>query len=278
MNRYFIIVLLFMCNPILHAHGQGAPDTVTILSDELKLKGLLWRPAGEGPFPAVIFCHGSYATDDKRYDVVQQCSVLGNIFVKNGYIFFAVFRRGAGLSSTQGENSADLMEIAMKQKGQEERNKVQLHQLLTNDSKDINSGVAYLLKRKDVNRSQLAIIGHSYGGSLTLLVAKHQSNMKAVIVFCPAGYSWDRNPQLRAALSDVVKKIKSPVMSVHPQNDYSISSGETLDSVMDVTSHPHLLKIYPSYGQSATEGHNFLFLNPNMWEADVFEFLHQNLH
>ena len=40
------------------ADGQPAdarPDTVEIRSGTLTLHALLWRPAGRGPFPAVLF-------------------------------------------------------------------------------------------------------------------------------------------------------------------------------------------------------------------------------
>ena len=49
---------------------------MSIVSGNLALKGLLWRPQVGGTFPTVIFCHGSYETNDTRYDAVQQTSVF----------------------------------------------------------------------------------------------------------------------------------------------------------------------------------------------------------
>jgi hypothetical protein len=40
------------------------PDTVVVRSGSLSLRGVLWTPAGKGPFPAVLFNHGSYAHGD----------------------------------------------------------------------------------------------------------------------------------------------------------------------------------------------------------------------
>jgi len=35
-----------------------ADQTVVVPSGNLRLKALLWKPNGPGPFPAVLFCHG----------------------------------------------------------------------------------------------------------------------------------------------------------------------------------------------------------------------------
>src|SRR6516164_6950631 len=109
MKRFTFFIFLFLYNAILLAQDAIPPDTITVLSDGLKLKGLLCHPARSGTFPAIIFCHGSYQSNDDRYDAVRQCSILGPVFASKGYIFLVLFRRGIGLSSQQGENSADLM-------------------------------------------------------------------------------------------------------------------------------------------------------------------------
>ena len=107
----FISILLSYLLTGLHAQLPEQPDTVTILSGRLSLKGLLWHPVGSVVFPAVIFCHGSYETNDLRYDAVKQTSVLGPLFAKNGYVFLGLFRQGTGLSKNQGKNSADVMSM-----------------------------------------------------------------------------------------------------------------------------------------------------------------------
>ena len=103
-----IVLFLACCSVDIHAQDFAGPDTVSVQSGKLTLKGLLWRPAGHGPFPTIIFCHGSYGGADTT-NPVQQTSVLGEVFAKKGYIFLILFRRGVGLSQGQGENSSELM-------------------------------------------------------------------------------------------------------------------------------------------------------------------------
>jgi len=262
-------------NGHIYAQQTIGPETVSVQSDSFELKGLFWQPSGRGPFPAIIFCHGSYESSDTRYDLVQQMSLLGQLFVEHGFIFFGLCRRGAGLSKKQGENSADILTKVFKEKGQEERNKVQIQKLQGDDLQDMLSGLAFLRRRKETDSNHIAVLGHSFGGSLALLVAEHEPDLKAVVIFAAGGYSWNLSPQLRTRLFKAVKKINVPTMIVHAQNDYSLSPGFALDSVMNLLNKPHKLKIYRSFGSSPTEGHNILFLSTATWLADVLRFLHE---
>ena len=273
----FSLILACFSVEQIHAQDFEGPDTVSVQSGQLTLKGLLWRPVGAGSFPSVIFCHGSYAISDTLITPEQQISAPGPVFARKGYIYLALFRRGVGLSKEQGENSATLIFDAFKEKGEEERNKVQLQQLETDQLQDMIAGLTFLRKRKDVDINRLAVIGHSFGGSLALLLAEHEPSLKAVVIFGAAGYSWDRSPQLRTRLIKAVKNITAPIMIIQAKNDYSINAGYALDSVMNKLNKPHLLKMYPKFGNSAFEGHNLISLSIETWQADVFQFLCKNL-
>jgi dienelactone hydrolase len=272
-----LLIFLICSGAGMHAQDLKGPDTVSMRSGELTLKGLLWRPAGHGPFPTVIFCHGSYGGSDTIGNPEHDASLLGPVFAGKGYIFLVPFRRGVGLSKGQGWNSAVLMNNAFKEKGQEERNKVQLQQIETDQLQDMISGLIYLRGRQDVDTNRLVVSGHSFGGSLSILLAEHEPGLKAVVAFAAAGYSWDHSPLLRTRLISAVKNITAPVMIVHAQNDYSTNPGYALDSVMNQLNKPHILKIYPRFGLSVNEGHNLVFLSIETWEADVFKFLDENL-
>ncbi len=276
--KLIAIVFIVACFSIecLHAQNFAPPDTVSVQSGKLMLKGLLYRPAGSGLFPTVIFCHGSYGGSDTIHDPNQNIALLGPVFAGKGYIFLGLLRRGVGLSKGQGVNSTELMDKAFKEKGQEARNEVQLEHLQTDQLQDMISGLAFLRKRKDVDINRIAIIGHSFGGSLALLVAEHDPSLKAVVVFSPAGYSWNLSPQLRAHLINAVKNITAPIMIIHAQNDYSTNPGYALDSVMSKLNKPHVLKIYPKFGNTVSEGHSLIFLSIETWKADVFNFLNKS--
>jgi dienelactone hydrolase len=273
----FVLIIAFCSYEQIYAQSITSPDTMSVQSGDLILKALLWHPSGQGPFPTVIFCHGSYGGADTISNPEEQISILGPVFERNGYIFLGLFRRGVGLSKEQGVNSSELMNNAFIEKGIEGRNKVQLQHLETDQLYDMISGINFLIKRKEVDTNCLAIVGHSFGGSLTLLVAAHDHRLKSVVIFGAAGYSWDSSPQLRASLISAVKYIDAPIMIIHAENDYSTNPGYQLDSILNVLHKPHLLKIYPRFKSSASEGHNLIFLSPQTWESDVIKFLNINL-
>ena len=277
-ERIILILFLFCCSiEEIQAQAFIGPDSVSVPSGKLTLKGLLWRPVGPGPFPTIIFCHGSYPDSDTTHNSTQETALLGPVYASKGYVFLVLFRRGIGLSKGQGENSSNLMYNAYKGKGQGERNKVQLHQLETDDLQDMISGLAFLKAQQDVDTNRIAVMGHSFGGSLALLLAKHEPDLKSVVLFAAAGGSWDLSPQLRIRLISAVENISAPIMIIHAQNDYSTNPGRALDSVMNRLNKRHVMKIYPKFGHSTNEGHNLIFLSISTWEADVLKFLAESL-
>src|SRR5450631_3432828 len=126
-----ILSFILYSSEYLSAQKFSGPDTVTIQSGTLTLKGLFWRPTGKGPFPTVIFSHGNYGRADTINNPLLQVSLLGSVFAAKGYNYLGLFRRGVGLSREQGEDSDDLMNHAFKEKGQEARNQIQLQQIET---------------------------------------------------------------------------------------------------------------------------------------------------
>ena len=68
-----------------------------------------------------------------------------------------------------------------------------------------------------------------------------------------------------------------PFFFIHAANDYTVASGEALDARLRDLGKPHALKIYPPVGQTAEEGHGFVYSRVTSWEPDVFAFLDQHM-
>ena len=199
------------------------------------------------------------------------------MFARHGYVFLYLFRRGVGLSADQGANAVDLMTSEFAAHGQEARNKLQLRLLDDREMSDALSGLAFLRALPGVDARDVAVVGHSLGGSLTLLLAEREPSLRAVVVFSGAGYSWDRSPALRARLLGAVAHIRAPVFLIHAANDFSLGAGKALDARLTELGKPHLSKIYPPIGRTADDGHAFLYLGVSRWEPDVFAFLDEHM-
>jgi len=258
--------------------GQSpdAPETVIVRNGPVALHAMVWRPQGSGPFPAILFNHGSGRSHEQLERLgpyERNAETLGPVFSRHSYVFLYLFRHGVGLSSDQGANAFDLMNKESVEHGQEARNTLQLRLLENRDMEDALSGLKFLRALPYVDARSIALIGHSFGGSLTVLLAEREPNLRAVVVFSGAGYSFDCSPELRARLLTAIDHIAAPVFFIHAENDYSLSSGKDLDARREQIGKPHRLNIYPAIGQTVDDGHDFLHLGMKIWEHDVFAFL-----
>jgi carboxymethylenebutenolidase len=278
----FVMVRLVLTLTVAMASGQtsGRPEIVVVHSESATLHAMLWHPQGRGPFPAVLLNHGSGRTreDLERLGPYERnAEKLGPLFVRHGYVFLYLFRRGVGPSTDQGANAVDLMNSESAAHGQEARNALQLQLLESREMGDALSGLKFLRALPYVDAQNVAAIGDSFGGSLTVLLAEREPNLRSVVVFSGSGYSFDRSPELRARLLAAIDRVAAPIFFIHAENDYSLSFGKVLDARREQIGKPHRLKIYPPIGHTADDGHNFLHLGVDTWEPDVFAFLDGNM-
>jgi carboxymethylenebutenolidase len=274
---------LFACALLLSslAFGQSspsAPETVVVSNGNLRLKAFLWKPPGPGRSPAVLFAHGSGSTDGAHTGglaITEAAAKLAPIFVKHGYAFLYLFRRGQGLSADEGPFLQEVLQREKAAKGEEARKRLQLVLLTTDHLDDVMAGLAFLKTQPGVDAHRIAVVGHSFGGQLTLLAAERDSSLRAAVTFGAAAVSWEGSPEIRQLLLTAVRKTSVPIMLVHAANDYSTAPGKALDSELAQLGKVHALKIYPPFGKTQDDGHMFVYTDIAEWEPDVFRFLDQ---
>jgi dienelactone hydrolase len=257
-----------------------APEIVVVPSGALQLKALLWLPENGGPFPVVLFNHGSGSSDAMHtgpFVITEAAERLGPIFVKHGYAFLYLFRRGQGLSADQGPFMQDVLQSEETARGKEARQHLQFVLMTTDHLDDVLAGLTFLKSLPSIDSHRMAMVGHSFGGQLTLLAAERDSSVRAAITFGAAAASWKNSSAVRERLLAAVRKTNSPIMLVHAANDYSTIPGKIMAEELDKLGRPHLLKIYPPVRKTPDDGHNFVYTAVGRWENDVFKFLDQQL-
>ena len=285
MKTIIVLALALQLSPVALAQTvspsafPAAPQIADVRSGELRLKGYFWTPVGPGPFPAILFNHGSGADDPQHTagrTMAEAASDLAPVFLKHGYAFFYLCRRGQGLSADQGPYTQGLMKQA-EAKGADARK--QLHYQLITGSQldDALAGLAFLKTAPGVDPKRIAIVGHSFGGMLTLLSGDHDSTIRAEVAFAAGANSWHASQELRDRTCAAVGKTVAPVMLVYAANDFDTTPGKDIAAELDRLHKSHLLKIYPVIGKTSDDGHNLLYLGTSEWEPDVFQFLDDNV-
>ena len=105
----FLILFSLLLSPLV----LSAADIVAFPSGDITLHGVLYKPEGPGPFPAVVYNHGSAAgmVSKSAFDA------LGPVFASHGWVFLGPYRRGQGLSASAGPYIGDQIDAAEKKGG-----------------------------------------------------------------------------------------------------------------------------------------------------------------
>jgi len=279
--RINLLLASLLLSHVLFGQTQPTvPQIVEFQSGKFHLKAYLWKPSGTGPFPAVLFNHGSGgATADltSGMQITEAAGILAPFFVSHGYAFFYPFRGGQGLSADQAPFMQDVLQREEEARGKEARQHLHFVLLTTEQLDDVLAALAFLKTVPGIDARRIAVAGHSFGGTLALLAAERDPTIRAVITFAAGANSWDRSPELRDQLISAVLKTKGAIMLTHAENDFSTTPGRALAAELETRHKPCVLKIYPKVGLTTDDGHGMLYQNIPAWENDVFVFLEQHM-
>lgn len=248
-----------------------ASETVAFNSGDRVLHGRLYKPPGDGPFKAVLYNHGSSPglMNDQAFDLI------GPLFVAHGWVFFAPYRRGQGLSSDAGPYIQDQIQAARARGGLALAAETMVRLLSTEQLQDQIAAFAWLKQQPFVRPKLIAAMGNSFGGIETVLGAEQ-------VVYCAAvdasggAESWDKAPSLQSRMLHAVEHAQSPILFFQAENDYSLAPSRTLYAAMKALHESAEIRIYPPYGGSPEQGHSFAYRGASIWFADVLGFLEGN--
>ena len=251
----------------------ASPDQPTIVkfsSGALTLGGELFKPDGKGPFPAILYNHGSAPGMLNS----QASAVIGPMFAKRGWVFFMPYRRGQGLSNDQGPYIMDEIKSA-KWSIFKSASETMVHLLKTDHLDDQLAAFDWLKKQKFVKKNCIVAMGNSFGGIEVILGMAHAGYCAGVDASGGA-QSWKHSAELQRLMRDAIPKIQKPVFFFQAENDYDLSPSKVLSSEMRKAGKAVRLKIYPKFGSSEKEGHSFPYKGVSIWFDDVFSFINEN--
>lgn len=251
--------------PALAAFRKTA-ENVKYKAGEYNLPGYLYKPVGKGPFPAVIWNHGSERNPKGQPE-------LARFYTQRGYVFFIPIRHGHGqapgayIGTLQEELSARDLDRAVIRK--------KIADLHDRYNHDVVAAVAWLKEQPYVDPNRLVMSGVSYGGIQTVLTAEKGLGIKAFVAFAPAAMSF-ANVALRERLVIAVRHAKAPLFLLQAKNDYSTGPSELLAPILKEKGSPSQAKVYPAFGTTPQEGHGAFAcwsLGITIWGDDVLQFV-----
>jgi dienelactone hydrolase len=268
--RWLALSALLAAVPVAAADRSSLPpalepELVSFPGGGLTLQGFLWKPEGKGPFPAVLYNHGSEK-------LPGSFPTLGGFWTAHGFVFFVPHRHGHGRSP--GEYIVDLQEQFRAKETDAvklQRYVISLHERYNGD---VVAALAWLKQQPLVDTRRLVIAGISYGGIQTVLAAEKELGVRAFVAFSPAAMSWRGNPLLRERLLEAVKHAKAPMFLLQAENDYDLGPSELLGR--ELHRRPNRAKLYPAFGDADNprDGHGgFALRGSAVWGADVLAFL-----
>jgi carboxymethylenebutenolidase len=221
------------------------------------LQGFLYIPDGKGPFPAVLWNHGS----EKRPGAQP---ALAEFYISHGFIFFLPHRRG------QGRSPGTYIMEEIQESHADTTVAVQAQQVA---NEDVVAAMTWLRSQKEVDPDRIVVSGCSFGGIQTLLAAEKGLGARAFIAFAPGAKSWG-NGALQGRLENAVRNAKAPVFVLQAKNDFSIEPTKVLGKIAKANGGQS--EIYPAFGSNAQDGH-WAFATSKagieVWQKDVLEFI-----
>jgi carboxymethylenebutenolidase len=264
MNRPRLVVVGLVLSQLI----LGAADIVTFPNGALTLHGVLYKPDGAGPFPALLYNHGSAP----GMLSAQAFEALGPAFARRGWVFFGPYRRGQGLSAAAGPYIGDEIDAAEKSRGKSGAAETMLRLLETDHLTDQLAALAWLRTQPFVQKSRIAVAGNSFGG-IEVVFAAEREPFCAAIDSAGAAQTWADVPELQTRMTRAVSNTKAPIFFFQAANDYDLTPSTALSAAMKAAGKPYEIKIYPAYGNSVQDGHSFGYFGSSVWGDDVFRFL-----
>ena len=268
LQAVYCLVFLLLGQSAVAQESSRQPQIIHFQSGKLTLGGELYKPNGDGPFPTVLYNHGSAPGMLNS----QAAAIIGPLYVSHGWAYFMPYRRGQGLSEKAGPYIGDAIDTAEKTGGMF-AGAVTLERILTTDQfNDQMAALEWLKKQPFVNLKQIAVAGNSFGGIETILGAA-QEPFCAAIAAAAAGESWSQAPSLQKTLKNAVRHSKAPLFFFQAENDFDTSPSKILSNEMKAAGKQYAVKIYPAFGKGPKDGHSFPYRGSSVWEGDVFAFL-----
>lgn len=249
------------------------------------LKGFLYVPKTAGKHPVIVWNHGSGQArlptgvpglSPDKPDLSKDSCVLARFFVNRGFIFFAPQRRGTGMST--GVYVSDWIERLENNESAEVADAM-IGPKLLEQTEDVNEAVEFIGRAvAKADKNKIAVMGHSYGGMVSLFSAIKLKNIRAAIDSAGGALSWDGHPFLRRYLQVQTPFVGVPTLMIQDNRECAGDGSDPTRTLRSLLPHNGSHgNIYPvKWKPCGKTGAHRNFMQPegiSLWGDDVIAFL-----
>ena len=232
------------------------------VSDGRTLTGFYLTPEGDGPFPGIVFHHGSNG-------LMSAAKTGASALVDMGYAVFLAIRRG------HNGNPGPFWETLVTDPWGSEAMGPQLVDALTSECDDVIAALEWLQQQPEVDPRRVAMLGSSYGGVMVMLAAGRGADFRAGISFAGPSITWPDAPALQEVLLDCMRRTEIPLFLIQAWDDYHLTPTYALGAELAAFEKPHETRIYQPIGTERGNGHGVFNNAVDLWAPDVRRFLSQ---
>ena len=153
------------------------PTMLTHNGRPVRLEIVIFKPRGKGPFPLVVFNHGSTGNgrNPKKFKRTYWNKQIARYFSSKGWLVAFPQRRGRGRSDGRYDEGFASVRSWGYACSEEDRSVAGAKRALI----DIHAAVEALLKRRDIRKGRFLIAGQSRGGALSVAYAGRHPKLVA---------------------------------------------------------------------------------------------------
>lgn len=232
-----------------------------------ELHGFLYVPPGIGPFPAVLWNHGSEKLPGWQTE-------LARFYTAQGFVFFIPHRRGQGRSP--GPYIMDRIKAIPSEATSAVEGEARYLALHEEAARDVEAALAWLERRPEVHAQRIVMSGVSFGGVQTVLAAEKGLRVRAFVAFAPGAMSWKKVPALGERLRRAANHAKSPLLIVQAANDYDLAPSRELGEALAQRTDRSGARVFAAFGSSPEDGHYGFATKSDaiaVWGPEVLHFI-----
>lgn len=229
---------------------------------EIRLEASLYRPAGPGPHPVVVFNHGSSGGPIPEI-YTETAQVLAGFLNARGIALLAPMRRGRGNSQGVNREEPSACTVEAAQRG------------IVYAAGAVDAAFAWLRTQPWADMNKVVLAGHSRGGLLGLAYAAGHPGLVRGVVNFSGGWKNDTcgDADINLALFNATgQKSQVPALFLYARGDgfYADASMQKYAQVFNAAGGRADFRLYD---MKEANGHLLFKRGLPLWERDLGKFL-----